>query len=411
MEHLVQRTRAALEGGEWLNRRRLFAYGGIILGLELLTVLFLTAGTYGWIVPLDKPTTTDFVSFYAAGALADSGSPEWAYARPEHFAAEQRATAPGISYVFFYYPPIFLLLCAALARLPYLVAFGAFEGATLAACLMVVMRIIGDMKWRGVAPLLAYPAIFINVGVGQNGLLTAALFGGATLLIDSRPLLAGLLFGAVVYKFHFGILIPVALVAGGRWRAFAAATATVVALLAASLAAFGWTTWRSFLDAIATSQTTYATGKVDFAAFANVFGALRLVGVQPVTAYCLQGVTTLAVAALVAYVWRRNVALPVRAATLTAGAVAAAPLSLFYDLVLAGVAIAWLVRDGRDNGFVKWEKTVLVGIFFIPMLSRGFGAALDMPLAWASPLALCGLCLALAQRKSGTVRLRAKKVP
>jgi hypothetical protein len=199
MENLFRRIGTAFETGDWLNRRRLFAYGGIFLGFELLAVLFLTAGTYGWIVPLDKPTTTDFVSFYAAGALADAGSPEAAYVQPEHFAAEQRATAPGIGYVFFYYPPIFLLLCAALARLPYLMAFGAFEGLTLAACLIVVKRIVGDRGWRGLIPALAYPAIFINVGVGQNGLLTAALFGGATLLIDSRPLLAGLLFGAVVY--------------------------------------------------------------------------------------------------------------------------------------------------------------------------------------------------------------------
>jgi hypothetical protein len=190
----------------------------------------------------------------------------------------------------------------------------------------------------------------------------------------------------------------VALIAGGRWRAAAAAAATVVALASASLAAFGWATWRNFLTAIAASQTTYATGKVDFAAFANVFGALRLVGIPPAPAYFLQGATTLAVAALVAYVWRRNVALPLRAAVLTAGAVAAAPLSLFYDLVLAGVAIAWLVRDGRDNGFIKWEKTVLVAVFIIPMLSRGVGAALDAPLAWASPLALAGLCLALVRR-------------
>src|SRR5258707_2608398 len=84
------------------------------------SLLFLVAGTHGLIVPLAGPTSTDFVSFYAAGALADAGTPELAYDQTAHDAAEQRATAAGIEYRFFYYPPVFLLLCAALDRLPYL---------------------------------------------------------------------------------------------------------------------------------------------------------------------------------------------------------------------------------------------------------------------------------------------------
>jgi hypothetical protein len=76
--------------------------------------LFLVAGTHGLIVPLAGPTSTDFVSFYAAGALADAGTPELAYDQAAHDAAEQRATAAGVEYRFFYYPPVFLLLCAAL---------------------------------------------------------------------------------------------------------------------------------------------------------------------------------------------------------------------------------------------------------------------------------------------------------
>jgi hypothetical protein len=388
-----------LRNGEWLNERRLFAYSAILFVIELATALFLTAGTYGLIVPLNVPTTTDFVSFYAAGQLVDAGAPADAYLKPEHFAAEQRATAPGISYVFFYYPPIFLLLCALFGMAPYLAAFAVFEGLTLVACVLAVKRILGGVGWRCLIPVLAYPAIFINIGVGQNGLLTAALFGGATLLIDTNPILAGLLFGAVCYKFHFGILIPVALIAGGRWRAVAAATAMVAGLAGLSLSLFGWETWRNFLDAITSSQGTYATGKVDFAAFTNVFGALRLMGASPALAYALQGVTTLVMAVLVGLVWRRGLSLPVRAAILTAGTVAAAPLSLFYDLVLAGIAMAWLVRDGRENGFLKWEKTTLVLVFLAPALARGLGTAWHAPIAAAAPVALAGICVALARSR------------
>jgi hypothetical protein len=80
---------------------------------------------------LQKPTSTDFVSFYAAGTLANSGTPFLAYDQAAHHIAEEHASQPGIIYNFFYYPPTFLLLCAVLARLPYLPAFIAFEIVTL----------------------------------------------------------------------------------------------------------------------------------------------------------------------------------------------------------------------------------------------------------------------------------------
>ena len=116
--------------GNSLDRRRITAYCAILLSIEVSGFLFLIAGTYGLIVPLPAPTSTDFVSFYAAGSLAEAGTPELVYDQAAHHAAEERATAPGVEYRFFYYPPIFLLLCAPLARLSYLVAFVVFEAAT-----------------------------------------------------------------------------------------------------------------------------------------------------------------------------------------------------------------------------------------------------------------------------------------
>jgi hypothetical protein len=101
-----------------LGSRRVFCLCSILLAVETALFLFLAAGSYGLIVPLPKPTSTDFVSFYAAGGLADLGTPELAYNRHAHYAAEERATEPGIVYNFFYYPPIFLLLCGVLAACP-----------------------------------------------------------------------------------------------------------------------------------------------------------------------------------------------------------------------------------------------------------------------------------------------------
>src|ERR1700680_3286244 len=300
--------------GAALDRDRVLTYCRVLLAVEVVGFLFLVAGTYGLIVPLAGPTSTDFVSFYAAGALADAGTAELAYDQAAHDAAEQRATAPGIEYRFFYYPPVFLLLCAALARLPYLLAFLLFEAATLVFYLIVARRILGERGWPVFIPLLAFPGVFWTMGLGQNAFLTAALFGAATLWVDRRPVLAGVLFGALCYKPHFGLLVPVALLAGRHWRASAAAFTSAAVLCGSSLILLGWQTWHDFLAAAAGPTATYESGQITFGGLVSPFGAVLLLGGTRAAAYAVQTGATLAAGFLVAVVWRRGYALPVRAA-------------------------------------------------------------------------------------------------
>src|SRR5271168_5076420 len=119
----VARAVAQLASGEWLSRERLRLYATILLVGELAVFAFLIAGTHGWIVPLKSPTTTDFVSFYAAGSLADAGTPALAYDHSAHLAAEEAIVGRGIEYQYFNYPPVYQAMFAPIAHLPYLVAF------------------------------------------------------------------------------------------------------------------------------------------------------------------------------------------------------------------------------------------------------------------------------------------------
>src|SRR5438105_5948092 len=256
----------------FLTGPRLAGACAALLALEIAVFLFLIAGTHGWIVPLERATTTDFASFYAAGKLATAGTPTLAYGQAAHHAMEQAVTAPGIEYQFFNYPPVYLILCAALAPLPYLVAFVLFIGATLLLYLAVARRILDDRSVTALIVLLSFPMLFWTMGLGQNAFLTAALFGMATLLIDRRPVAAGLLFGLLCYKPHFGLLVPVALAAGGYWRSFIAAAISAGSLVLVSLLLFGWETWHGFLVTAGASHTIYESGRILFTGFTNPFG-------------------------------------------------------------------------------------------------------------------------------------------
>jgi hypothetical protein len=383
--------------GAALARNRVLTCCRILLAVETGVFLFLVAGTHGLIAPLAGPTSTDFVSFYAAGALADSGTPELAYNQAAHDAAEQRATAAGIEYRFFYYPPVFLLVCAALARLPYLAAFLVFETATLALCLIVMREILAERGWSAIIPVLAFPAAFWTLGLGQNSFLTAALFGAGTLWIDRRPILAGFCFGALCYKPHFALLVPVALLAGRHWRALGAALGSAAALCGLSLIAFRWETWYGFLAAAAGSHATYASGRINFGGLITPFGGVLLAGGTPNAAYMAQAAATLGAGLLVAFVWWRGLPLPIRGAMLAAATLVAIPVALIYDLMLAAVAAAWLVRD--PAGLAGWERVALAALFVLSMTPPGLAEVWHVP---AGPIVALALLALIAVRALGT---------
>jgi alpha-1,2-mannosyltransferase len=379
--------------GGLLQRKHVHLGCGILLAIEIAVFLFMAAGTHGLIVPLPKPTSTDFVSFYAAGTLVDAGTPELVYDRAAHYAAEERATEEGIDYNFFYYPPTFMLICGVLAHLPYMVAFLVFEMATLFLYLLVARNIVGERNSAILLPLLAFPPVLWTIGLGQNAFLTAGLFGTATLLLDRRPAVSGLLFGALCYKPHFGMLVPVALAAGNHWRAFAAAFASAAGLCLLSLTLFGWEAWRDFLTAAAAAPAVYQSGRISFSGFINPFGAVLLLGGTASMAYSAQAATIVAAAFLVAHVWRCQLPLAARAATLAAATLAAAPVALFYDLTLAAVASAWLLRAGGSYRLTEWEKVVVATLFIFTLDPRGLSDISHLPVG---PLVTLGFAAFVA---------------
>ena len=315
-----------------------------------------------------RHTGTDFTSFYAAGQLAASGTPQLAYNRAAHHNAERGLVGRDVGYNFFFYPPIFLMLCTALALLPPFVAFGLLEAVPLVIGLALARRIL-TRRYRDIFPcVLAFPPVFWAAVSGQNAFLTASLMGAGTMYIGNRPVVAGICFGALSYKPQFAILVVIALLAGSHWRSLAAAAATSAMLAGVSVALFGLPTWEAFIRVALAAHDSYETGHVFVSGLTSVFGIALTLGVSVGGAYVLQLVASFALALAVFVAWNRPVSLAIRGAVLAAATPVAVPMTMFYDLLLSGLGLIWLVRAKADGDAFSWQSGVVIACYPLSLL-------------------------------------------
>jgi alpha-1,2-mannosyltransferase len=359
--------------------QRSFAWIAVLLAVETMVFAFIVVGTHGLLVELPKPLTTDFVSFYAAGELAWRHTATLAYDMAAHYQAEQAVTAPGIGYQFFFYPPVWLLPLAPLSRLPYLVAFVLFQATTLAAFLGAVRLVLPGAGWRTLIVVLAFPAVWWTFGQGQNSFLTAAFFTAGLALLWRRPVLAGVLLGCLCYKPHIGLLIPVALVAGRHWRAFAAAAVTVAVVVLLSIAVFGIAPWEAFISRATGSSGIYADGHINLAGMVTPFALARLAHAPSSVASAIQAVMALLAAVFVWHAWRRPAVKPeAQAAALLAATLLAAPILLLYDYVLAEAALVFLFAANGRRVPSGITAAIVLAVAAVPLVC--------LPLATVTPL-------------------------
>jgi hypothetical protein len=248
--------------------------------------------------------------------------------------------------------------------------------------------------------------VFVNLGHGHNGFLTAALMAAALVSLDHRPWLAGVLFGCLAYKPQFGVLIPLVLIAGGYWRSVAAATVTVAALALAVTLAFGAEVWTAFLASTQFTRTVVLEqGDTGWHKIQSVFSIVRMWGGGVTLGYAAQLAVTLFVAAALVWLWRGRSSFALKAAALAIGTILATPYSLDYDLMLLAPAIAFLAVDGLQRGFWPYEKTVLALLWLAPLVTRSVAQATLIPLA--VPLMLIAFALMLRRAINETTAAQA----
>ena len=266
----------------------------------------------------------------------------------------------------FPYPPPYLILIRPLGWLSFPVAWASWSGGTLAVFIVMLALVGRPDGWRTALIALLAPATVVNLLYGQNGFLTAALLVGGIGLAPSRPALGGFFLGLLLYKPQLALLVGVALIAGGLWRAAWAAAFTVMAVAATSIIAFGVEPWIAWIHSLPEFVAHLDADRDHLTAlmptpFAD---ALRL-GASDHLAFVAQAAVASVAVIGVAYAFHRK-ADRRSAAVLAAATILATPYAFLYDLPLVAAGAALFIGE-RWSSLSVTQVVVLEAALFVPL--------------------------------------------
>jgi alpha-1,2-mannosyltransferase len=387
------------------------------IGLFLIAV---AASIYGWALIATTVTHpgaiglnldalgTDWMVFHSGARRFFSGQMAGLYDGDAFTAQLNRTFADWLSAPLpfrpFVYPPSYLLLILPFGALPFLSSYIAFQAVT-AVLLGVALWFGADRPgWRGlvIGGALLGPAAAINVAVGQNAFLIAALLVAGMRLLPVKPALGGFLLGVLTVKPQFWLLVPVALLAAREWRALGWSVLAGLMLAVASALVLGLGPWREWLNL---ALGSYATPDAKWIEYGRMWGVsvdacLASIGLPAALANTGQMLAILVAGALTYAVFSRDEAADRKLAVLLAATVLAAPHVSLHDLVLLTLAgLLWVVDAvHRPRSLGEWTMALALG--FVPL----FGPPLVSPVARLTPLLILGFA-ALVLTDGGMLRV------
>jgi hypothetical protein len=354
------------------TRLRMVAKCWIVVAFAAYVIDLLRQTHDGLSDGIRRPFGDDFVNYWSGSFLALHGRASEVYNFAAFHVFEQSVTSPTIDPYHYSYPPVLPLLTLPLALIPYVPALGVWLVATWYGFYRA-LKLTGS---EGVLLLsLAIPALFVNAVAGQNGALTAALLGGGLLLVDRRPIVAGILLGLLAYKPQLALMLPFALIAGRRWLTVGVAGATAILLVAASVAAFGAHRWLEYENNLSLLRTVILEdGAGVWHRMVSVFVFARRLGAGVGAAYALQAAFALAAAFCVARSWLRNDPAHIRNAMVIVGTCLATPYLQDYDLVMVAFVVVWLhIEEARSQMPAQWIRTAMAMILLLPLVAAPLG--------------------------------------
>ncbi|KAJ8136854.1 hypothetical protein OY671_009933, partial [Metschnikowia pulcherrima] len=118
------------------------------------------------------------------------------------------------------------------------------------------------------------------------------------------------------------------------------------------------------------------------------FSAVRMWGGGIDLAYAAQGALASVLAVTIVRLWRSQADFESKAAGLAIASLLATPYVSDYDLVVLGIAIAFLVRHGFARGFRPYEISSLASAWAAPFSTRSIAGSSGIPLGLIVMIAL-----------------------
>ncbi len=354
--------------------------GRLIIDRVLLVVVILlpvashamsVITTYGWFGVQDASSTLveiDFAPFWVASKTVLDGHASWLYDIDLFIAQQRQLLGPQAGGHGYLYPPQSILLIWPLGLLSY--------GWSLAAWLLIgfvlylCATFAGAWRWFKVAALTLAPATFANAMFGQNGFVTAALLIGGMRLLERAPIAAGILFGLLTFKPQLGVLVPVALIAAGAWRAFAAAVVTTLVLMGLTAGLFGMDIWSSYIDFISGFKTALMErgAGIGYGKGTSPTMMAQMMGLGPVAGSVIQALFSLGAAGAVYWAFRPPRGGPLAIAVLAVVATLATPMAYVYDMTIVSVAVILIYDVASRDRFLPGESAALALAWLSPLL-------------------------------------------
>lgn len=344
---------------------------GLIISYCLI-FLYMVSGFWtlpGWFYRTGNPAGADFLSTWTGPYLALQGKTSLIY-DPEAFKAAQLAVIGGSfeGQLPFHNPPSALLLMLPLGLLPYLPALFLWLFLPFAGLLILVARMAPHPLTLRLA--MAFPAIPLNFFYGQGAFLITSGMGAGLLLLDTYPLISGLLFAIVInYKPHLGLLVLAALLFGRYWRTLMTVLLSTALLMAASALVFGVDTWIAFYHHIAISNLQLKNSSDLWNRMTTIFTLVRIAGGSVGLATTIQIIVGAAALLMVAWFWYRQYPLSVRGSLLVLGIFLCTPYAYEYDLVLLLLPMIWFAELNLPNTWSYRRILLLYLVWFSPIIS------------------------------------------
>ena len=383
----------------WVTVPRLRLYLGALLCFESIYLVLWWVGSGS---PDRVGFAVDFAGFWAVAVTALGQGAASVHDLPR-VALESGLPQPGLNA--WLYPPTFLLAMLPFGMMARDAATGLFLGGSLLAYVLS-LRLPGLPRTLvATMAAAAFPAVFATLTLGQNSLLTAALFAAALRWLPSRPVLAGLFVAGLCIKPQLGALFPIAFVLGRHWKALVSATCFSLLFWGGAVAYAGADSIPAFLEA----SNLWRVHVVEvqrgiWTASSTVFALARLSGASAAGAYAAHALVAASALAVCGWLWRTHARDDLKATALVLASLLVPVHLLMYDLALVGVALAFLARDISRNGGHPWELWAWLAAWAMPLQCYVF-MMMHSPYQ-IGPLAVLGMLVLTVGRHLAEVKER-----